>query len=220
MLESVDGKISTGADDSRDFDKDLPTIQGLGEGLKQYYGLEQQTDWHSFNSGRVMAKVGWNEEKTAIDRLPVRFVIVDNQPHLTERGIRNLIAGTEKLYIVTTNKQHPAYTIEDSNLEVISYDTAIDFQDLFAKLKTYGVDKLTIQSGGSLNALLLREGLIDKVSIVVAPVMIGGSETPTLVDGDSLIASADLQSLKPLKLDAADVLNDSYLHLQYTVINE
>lgn len=63
MLVSADGKISTGSTDERDFDKDLPNIKGVGEGLHQYYDLEKQTDYYSFNTGRVMAKVGWNDEK-------------------------------------------------------------------------------------------------------------------------------------------------------------
>ena len=36
MLMSVDGKISSGATDDLDFDKDFPQIQGVKEGLQQY----------------------------------------------------------------------------------------------------------------------------------------------------------------------------------------
>ena len=61
MLSSVDGKISTGCVDGRDFDKDFPKINGLKEGLKQYYQLEQSTDINSFNTGRVMVKIGMND---------------------------------------------------------------------------------------------------------------------------------------------------------------
>ena len=42
MLSSVDGKISTGNIDKRDVDKDFPKIEGLKEGLQQYYALEKQ----------------------------------------------------------------------------------------------------------------------------------------------------------------------------------
>ena len=44
MLMSVDGKISPGASDSLDVDKDFPNIAGLKEGLQQYYDIEQTTD--------------------------------------------------------------------------------------------------------------------------------------------------------------------------------
>lgn len=60
MLMSVDGKISTGATDKLDVDKDFPKISGLKEGLSQYYEIEQTTDLWSFNTGRVQAKMGVN----------------------------------------------------------------------------------------------------------------------------------------------------------------
>ena len=56
MLMSVDGKISTGATDDLDVDKDFPKIKGVNEGLHQYYEIEQTTDLWSFNSGRVQEK--------------------------------------------------------------------------------------------------------------------------------------------------------------------
>ena len=40
MLMSVDGKISTGATDDLDVDKDFPKIAGLNEGLHQYYDVQ------------------------------------------------------------------------------------------------------------------------------------------------------------------------------------
>ncbi len=44
MLMSLDGKISPGASDELDVDKDFPMIDGLKEGLPQYYEIEQTTD--------------------------------------------------------------------------------------------------------------------------------------------------------------------------------
>lgn len=43
MLMSVDGKISTGATDDLDIDKDFPKIAGVREGLHQYYDVEAKT---------------------------------------------------------------------------------------------------------------------------------------------------------------------------------
>lgn len=219
MLVSVDGKISTGSNDERDFDKDLHKTDGIKEGLQQYYDLEQQTDLCSFNSGRVMAKVGWNDKKENIEKIPVDFVIVDNKPHLTELGITNLLARTKKLYLVTTNKEHPAFQISDPNLEVISYEDTVDFSDLFASLAEKGIDKITIQSGGELNAALIRSGLIDYVSLVYAPLFVGGKDTTSLVDGKSIETSEDLKMLKTMTLLEAKPLDDSFLHLRYKVTN-
>lgn len=61
--------------------------------------------------------------------------------------------------------------------------------------KECGCERLTVQSGGTVNGLFLREKLLDYVDIVVAPVLIGGKDTPTLIDGKSLVSSAELSEL-------------------------
>ena len=85
MLMSVDGKISTGATDDLDIDKDFPKIAGVREGLHQYYEIEQTTDLWSLNSGRVQAKLGVNTKEMP-DKTPVSFVIIDND-HLNKNGV-------------------------------------------------------------------------------------------------------------------------------------
>ena len=222
MLMSVDGKISTGDIDNRDTDKDLHKIQGIKEGLQQYYNLEQKTDLHSLNSGRVMAKIGINSNNQLFKGLDVvNFIIIDNN-HLKVSGVKTLTNNLKKLYLVTSNKNHPAFQLKDiDNLEIIYYETEVDFADLFRKLKeAYKINNLTIQSGGTLNSIFLRKKLIDKISIVVAPALIGGKDTSSLIDGKSLSVADELKDIKALKLVDVKKLNDSYLHLKYEVINE
>lgn len=216
MLMSLDGKISTGAAEERDFDKDLPKIYGVAEGLGQYYRLEETTDRFSLNTGRVLAKVGWNDTKTDIERRPVSFVVVDNT-HLTGRGVRNLLERTERLIVVTANCRHPAVHVADHRLDVLEVDGQIDFRSLFGQLADMGVRDLTVQSGGTLNATLVRSDLINYVSVVVAPVLVGGRSTPTLLDGDPLDGEDDLRLLRPLELLSVRDLDHSYLHLRYAV---
>lgn len=222
MLMSVDGKISTGNTDDLDVDKDFPKIKGIKEGLQQYYNIEQTTDLYSLNSGKVQAKVGANKLQKNIIKLPVSFLIIDNKPHLNEIGIDNFIKKSNKLFIITTNKSHPAFDRQDEdNLEIIYYENEINFIDLFRKLKEdFKIDNLTIQTGATLNSIFLRQKLIDKISIVVAPALIGGKETPSLIGGKSLSSVEELKDVKALKLVDVKKLNDSYLHLMYDVINE
>ena len=222
MLISVDGKISTGLVDERDFDKDFPKIQGINNGLSQYYDIEQTTDLFSMNSGKVMEKVGANIKKDNINKIPVSFIIIDNKPHLNNIGIEYYIKRSKTFYLVTSNKNHPAFKYEkEENLRIIYYKNGIDFIDLFNQLKhKYGIEKMTIQTGGMLNSILLRNKLIDKLSIVIAPALIGGKETPTLIDGESLNTLEDLRKIKALKLLEVKTLNDSYIHLNYEVIND
>ena len=75
-----------------------------------------------------------------------------------------------------------------------------------------------IQSGGTVNALFLREKLFNFVDVVVAPVLIGGKDTTTLIDGHSLQSRDELNQLGVLRLIEATPLQDSYLRLRYQVI--
>lgn len=82
----------------------------------------------------------------------------------------------------------------------------------------FGCERLTIQSGGTLNGLFLREKLLDYIDIVIAPVLIGGKETSTLIDGKSLLSERELSQLGVLRLQACTMLDNSYLRLNYQVI--
>lgn len=220
MLESLDGKISSGNNDNLDADKDWCRIDGVKEGLQQYYDIEQTTDLFSLNTGRVMAKIGVNDRTEEPNKTPCSFIIIDNKPHLNEKGINYLCRWVNKLYLVTTNKNHIAHKLqaEYSNLIVLDYEK-LDLNILLEDLsEQYNVDYLTIQSGGNLNGLFLRENLIDYVNIVIAPLLVGGKETSTLIDGESITSSEELNKLKALELLECNQLNNSYIQLKYKVI--
>ena len=217
MLMSVDGKISTGASDHLDVDQDFPKIAGLKEGLHQYYEIEQTTDLWSLNSGRVQAKIGVNTADMP-KKTPVSFVVIDNK-HLKEHGIRYFSALSKQFVLVTSNEKHPAFEMKEDNLHIL-YQKEQPLEDTLRKLRSeYGCERITIQTGGTLNGMFLREKLIDYIDIVVAPVLIGGKDTSTLIDGTSLLSESELSKLGVLKLQECIVLKDSYLRLRYEVIS-
>ena len=217
MLMSVDGKISPGASDSLDVDKDFPNIAGLKEGLPQYYEIEQTTDLWSFNTGRVQEKMGTNE-KPFPEKTPVSFVLLDNS-HLTEHGVRYFCARSKEFVLITSNKSHPAFSVEEANLHII-YQEELSLEAALATLKEeYGCERITIQSGGTMNEMFLREKLFDYVDIVIAPVLIGGKDTSTLIDGTSIVNEKELNKLGVLSLISCEVLEKSYVRLKYKVVS-
>lgn len=216
MLMSVDGRISTGANDTLDFDQDLPKIDGVREGLGQYYEIEQTTDLWALNSGRVQAKMGVNE-KPVPPKTPVSFVIIDNH-HLNEHGIRYFCGRSQKFVLVTTNPRHPAFESKEENLSIIFQET-LDLNGVLEHLReNYGCERITLQTGGTLNGMFLREKLLDYVDIVVAPVLVGGQDTSALIDGKSLTGQEELDRLGILELTGCETLKHSYLRLKYKVV--
>ena len=216
MLMSVDGKISPGASDELDVDRDFPEIAGLKEGLHQYYEIEQTTDLWSLNTGRVQAKLGVNTRPMPA-KTPVSFVLIDNT-HLTEHGVKYFCELSKQFVVITTNRDHPAFAVNAGNLGII-FQEELSLADALADLKNiYGCDRLTVQSGGTMNGIFLRNRLIDYVDIVVAPVLVGGKDTSTLIDGESIKTANELGKLGVMKLIDCEKLEDSYIRLKYKVI--
>lgn len=216
MLMSVDGKISTGASDLLDVDRDFPIIEGLKEGLHQYYEIEQTTDLWSLNTGRVQAKLGVNEKAMPV-KTPVSFVLIDNS-HLDEHGIKYFCELSKKFVLITANRNHPAFNVEADNMGIILQEE-LSLEWALSELKDkYGCERITIQSGGTINGLFLRDKLFDYVDIVVAPVLVGGKATSTLIDGESITDRKDLDKLGVLRLLDCEKLEDSYIRLKYEVV--
>ena len=96
----------------------------------------------------------------------------------------------------------------------------LSLEDALIELREkYGCERITIQSGGTVNGMFLRQKLFDYVDIVVAPVLIGGKETSTLIDGSSIVKEDELDKLGVLSFIGCDVLKNSYIRLRYKVVS-
>lgn len=59
----------------------------------------------------------------------------------------------------------------------------IDWEKALANLGSLGLQRLAVLGGGQLVASLLEAGLIDELWLTVCPLLLGGSQAPTPVDG-------------------------------------
>ena len=119
--------------------------------------------------------------------------------------------------MVTTNCEHPAFSIKEDNLHII-YQEKLNLEDMLKVLAAeYHCERITIQSGGMLNGMFLRKKLFDYVDIIIAPVLVGGKNTATLIDGDSIMRQEELDRLGVLSLEKCEVLEDSYVRIVYKV---
>lgn len=124
------------------------------------------------------------------------------------------------MILVTTNKNHIAFSLKEKyqNLDILYYEI-LDLKSLLTDVKQrYNAERVTIQSGGNLNGKFLRENLIDYVNVVIAPLLVGGRDTSTLIDGDAISGVKDLDKLRALELVECNKLEDSYVQLKYKVI--
>ncbi len=60
----------------------------------------------------------------------------------------------------------------------------LDWQAAFAKFATLGLAEIAVLGGGEIVAALLAEDLIDNLWLTVCPLLLGGSQAPTPVEGE------------------------------------
>lgn len=59
----------------------------------------------------------------------------------------------------------------------------VNLVDGFSTLEDRGIDKLLVEGGGELIFSLFEANLVDRLTVYIAPTVIGGRNAPTLVDG-------------------------------------
>lgn len=208
MLTSVDGKISTGPTDDFDFDKDLPSIVSA-DGLQKYYDLEKETDLWTLCTGRTLEKVYRLQPAYEGPQLPVTCVVVDSG-HLTPECYQILCRKFERVIIATYSQRYYSWVQAP---QVLMYN-ARDMKHLFLQLHRIGCRHLTLQAGGTLNTELIRAGLVDYVSLVVAPCIVGGKETPSVFSGVNPKSLGDICSLSAASVK---LLGHDFVLLTYKV---
>ena len=84
------------------------------------------------------------------------------------------------------------YPTKDSKFDRIIYaKTAggeIDWIDAFQQLANFDIKRLAILGGGKLVASVLAAGLVDELWLTVCPLILGGADAPTAVEGKGFLA--------------------------------
>jgi riboflavin biosynthesis pyrimidine reductase len=92
----------------------------------------------------------------------------------------------------------------------VSYLRGPDLGPLFTRLRDeLGVGSLVTEGGPTLNAELLRSGLIDEVFLSTAPLLLGGPDPLTIVAGPAMATRLDLVGL---------LEHESHLYARYRVL--
>ncbi|MET1125187.1 MAG: 2,5-diamino-6-(ribosylamino)-4(3H)-pyrimidinone 5'-phosphate reductase [Archaeoglobaceae archaeon] len=68
---------------------------------------------------------------------------------------------------------------------VVLGEERVDLKSLMDYLAARGVKRLLVEGGGTLVSSLLRQRLVDELIVYYSPMVIGGSSSPTICDGES-----------------------------------
>jgi 2,5-diamino-6-(ribosylamino)-4(3H)-pyrimidinone 5'-phosphate reductase len=119
-----------------------------------------------------------------------------------------ITAGPARKVIFTTSQTAPEQInlLCEHGAEIyILGEKRVDLEKALETLYQLGVRRLMVEGGGTLNFELLRLGLVDELSVYVAPKIFGGQSAPTMADGDGLVESAGIS----LKLVDVQVLDET-----------
>lgn len=211
VASSLDGKIATYLGESR-------WISGQ-ESRRRVHALRAEAD-----AVMVGAETACRDdpELTVREvegevRQPLR-VVVDSTLRLPASA--RLLAGPpEARTIVATTEKAPLErrkAVEELGRQVLvlpERQGRVDLRSLMGRLAEMEVVSLLLEGGGELNASMVEEGLVDKVLVILAPMLVGGREAPSSLDGLGVGSLKEVYRLKEVRLEKVgeDVHVEGYL---------
>jgi 2,5-diamino-6-(ribosylamino)-4(3H)-pyrimidinone 5'-phosphate reductase len=217
MIASIDGRILTGG---------WPLS---AEGLKQYELVHASYEPDGWMCGRVtMEKFakgmrsktevareyqgGAREDFVALGEHDSFAFAVDSSGRLAWES--NDIDGDHVVALLSerVSDEYLAFLRDREVSYLIAGATEVDLALALEKIAArFGVHTLMLEGGGRINGSMMREGLVDEVSVLVAPVVDGRAGTPALFDADGDMAPSRLV------LERVEKRADDVLWLRYRV---
>jgi riboflavin biosynthesis pyrimidine reductase len=129
--------------------------------------------------------------------------------------------GGDPIVVVLT-EQVPDAHLAGLRQEGVSYifagerelDLALALEILNREL---GVERLLVEGGGTANGAFLRAGLIDEISLVIAPAVDGAKGAPSVFDSSD--ESAGRAPLRAMTLESTQTLDGGAVWLRYRLQN-
>ena len=118
--------------------------------------------------------------------------------------------STPQDYLDYLNQKHVNY--------IIAGEDKVDFRAALDEINIkYKVNTVRVDSGGSLNGVLLRAGLVHEVSILIHPCLVGGSSPRSLYRAPDLTRAEDVVELK---LSNVQKLDGDLIWIRYAVLKK
>ena len=142
------------------------------------------------------------------DREPVRVIADTNLRVPIQSRVFN--SGTSALTIIAAGsniKNSKRKTIEGLGARVINCqmrDGRIDLADLLDKLAEMSISSVLVEGGASIFSSIIREGLVDKFYIFLAPKILGGDNGVPFTRGPGCDIIKDCMTLKVLMVRRFD----------------
>ncbi|MGA2785629.1 MAG: 2,5-diamino-6-(ribosylamino)-4(3H)-pyrimidinone 5'-phosphate reductase [Candidatus Bathyarchaeia archaeon] len=174
---TLDGKIASRTGDSRISSK---------EDLKTLHRLRSRNDAIMIGIGTLIQDDPRLTVRLVKGRNPIR-VIVDRSAR-TPPNSRIFKKGPTVIIAVTKNAPRKRVeALKRAGARILrTGNSQINLLTLLTRLYRLGIKRILLEGGGNLNWSMISNGLVDNITVTVAPMIIGGSHATTLVEGDGV----------------------------------
>lgn len=136
---------------------------------------------------------------------PIKKIIVDSNLRLPLDARIFYKSAPQNIIIATTNSAsgRKMQSLKAKGAQVLiipKKDKGIDLKLLLKKLAALGITNILVEGGGAINASLLKEDLVDKVSFFIAPKIIGGNRAINSFGGEGIKFMRQAVVLRDLKI--------------------
>ncbi|MGA9397517.1 MAG: RibD family protein [Anaerolineaceae bacterium] len=117
-----------------------------------------------------------------------------------------------------TPAEYIAYLHKHGIAFIQSGEEKVDFRQAFEVLSArFGVQTLRVDSGGTLNGVLLRAGLVDEISLLIQPELVGGTSPRTVFVAPDLTSQKGVIAMKQIH---SEKLRGRVLWVRYAIIKK
>lgn len=123
-------------------------------------------------------------------------------------------AGPARAVIFTTSQTSISHieALRAHGVEVFVHESPrVNLKQMMNTLSEIGVNRLMVEGGGTINFELMKLGLVDELTIYIAPLIFGGSQSPTLAAGNGFTRNEAIA----LKLEKVETHEDGGILLIY-----
>lgn len=134
-------------------------------------------------------------------RNPLR-IVVDSKAVSPENSSVFQIAEDKKTLLAVTKAadRNKIMRLRNAGVEVLvlreDENGRVDLCELMKKLGEMKIDSVLLEGGATVNFSALKAGIVDRVTVFIAPKIIGGKDAKTPVEGDGIRLMSEAITLK------------------------
>lgn len=214
-------------------------IDGLDVDLGTFYGLagHWEPDAHLVGSDTLIEGMAGADDDTEeplsktsdhepeppaggeAQRSPPLLVVPDSRGRVQDWPAVRAQPFWGDVVVLCSRATEPSYieTLDDLGVDtLVAGEDHVDYREGLSALEAdYGVNSVLVDSGGTLTGHLLAVGLVDEISVLVHPRVVGGESARSFVRGPE---PGEGGALAECTLEAVERLESDLLWVRYAVV--